>query len=311
MTSISQAPVTIGIIGGSGLYQMAELRDVTEVAIATPFGNPSDSLRIGTLSGTRVAFLARHGRSHHLLPSEIPFQANIYALKTLGVKYLVSASAVGSLREGIQPLHMVVPDQFIDRTQHRKATFFGEGVVAHVSFADPVCRVLAEVVASAAARIALPEIAVHRGGTYVCIEGPAFSTQAESHLYRSWGADIVGMTNLTEAKLAREAEIAYATLALVTDYDCWHPDREAVTVEMVVENLHRNAANAQTAIAEIVHQLAQNPPASVAHTALKFSILTDLSQISADRAEQLRAILADYLPRTSPENLRAANHSTA
>ncbi|WP_017326605.1 S-methyl-5'-thioadenosine phosphorylase [Synechococcus sp. PCC 7336] len=299
MTTLPIEPTPIAIVGGSGLYRMQDLKDIEEVALLTPFGEPSDSIRIGTLAGSRVAFLARHGRTHSLLPSEIPFRANIYALKQLGVKYLISASAVGSLQAAIAPLDMVIPTQFIDRTKHRTDTFFGQGVVAHISFADPVCAALADVVYEAAEAVSPSAIAVHRGGSYVCIEGPAFSTQAESLLYKSWNAAVIGMTNVTEAKLAREAEIAYATLALVTDFDCWHPDREAVTVEMVIENLHENAANAQMVVREVVRRLSESPPVSQAHDALKFSILTDLSQISSESANQLEAILVRYMPPTS------------
>ncbi|MGA9377500.1 MAG: S-methyl-5'-thioadenosine phosphorylase, partial [Phormidium sp.] len=206
----------IGIIGGSGLYKMEALKDVEEVQVDTPFGSPSDALIVGSLAGTKVAFLARHGRNHTLLPSELPFRANIYAMKQLGVEYLISASAVGSLKEEAKPLDMVVPDQFIDRTKNRVSTFFGEGIVAHIAFGDPVCKQLANVLADAVASLNLDNVSLHRSGTYVCMEGPAFSTKAESNLYRSWGATVIGMTNLPEAKLAREAEIAYATLALVT-----------------------------------------------------------------------------------------------
>lgn len=226
--------VKIGIIGGSGLYKMEALTEIEEVYVETPFGPPSDALILGTLEGTRVAFLARHGRNHHLLPSELPFRANIYAMKSLGVEYIISASAVGSLQEQVQPLDLVVPDQFIDRTRNRISTFFGEGIVAHVSFGEPICLDLAQVLSQAIAELNLPDVNLHQGGTYVCMEGPAFSTQAESNLYRSWGGTVIGMTNLPEAKLAREAEIAYATLALVTDYDCWHPDHDSVTVEMIM-----------------------------------------------------------------------------
>lgn len=295
MTTLPTEPTPIAIVGGSGLYRMEDLKDIEEIAVSTPFGDPSDTIRIGTLNGSRVTFLARHGRTHSLLPSEIPFRANIYALKQLGVKYLISASAVGSLQPAIAPLDMVIPDQLIDRTKHRNDTFFGKGVVAHISFADPICAALADVVCEAAEAVSPSAIAIHRGGTYVCIEGPAFSTQAESLLYKSWNADIIGMTNVTEAKLAREAEIAYATLALVTDYDCWHPDREAVTVEMVIGNLHKNAVNAQTVVREVVRRLVENPPVSEAHDALRFSILTDLSQLSSASARRLEAILARYL----------------
>lgn len=290
------AEAHIGIIGGSGLYKMHDaLKNVEEVQIDTPFGSPSDALILGTLEGTRVAFLARHGRNHTLLPSELPFRANIYAMKHLGVEYLISASAVGSLKKEAKPLDMVVPDQFIDRTKNRISTFFGEGIVAHIAFADPVCNSLARVLEDAIASLNLPEVTLHRGGTYVCMEGPAFSTKAESHLYRSWGATVIGMTNLPEAKLAREAEIAYATLALVTDYDCWHPDHDSVTVEMVIENLQRNAINAQKVIQETVRRLSENPPRSDAHSALKYAILTQLDKVPAATKEKLGLLLQKYL----------------
>jgi 5'-methylthioadenosine phosphorylase len=285
----------IGIIGGSGLYKMDALKDVEEVQVDTPFGSPSDALILGTLEGTRVAFLARHGRNHHLLPSELPFRANIHAMKQLGVEYIISASAVGSLKEEAKPLDMVVPDQFIDRTKNRVATFFGEGIVAHIGFGDPVCGNLARVLGDAIASQNLPDVTLHRGGTYLCMEGPAFSTKAESHLYRSWGATIIGMTNLPEAKLAREAEIAYATLALVTDYDCWHPDHDSVTVDMIIANLQRNAVNAQKVIQETVRRLSENPPASDAHSALKYAILTPLDKVPAATKEKLELLLKKYL----------------
>ena len=289
------AEAAIGIIGGSGLYKMEALKDVEEVQIETPFGNPSDALIVGSLDGVRVAFLARHGRNHHLLPSELPFRANIYAMKSLGVKYLISASAVGSLKEAAKPLDMVVPDQFIDRTQNRISTFFGEGVVAHVAFGDPVCLKLAQVLGDAVESSKLADVTLHRGGTYICMEGPAFSTKAESNLHRSWGATIIGMTNLPEAKLAREAEIAYATLALVTDYDCWHLDHDSVTVELVIANLQRNAINAQKVIQETVRRLTENPPDSDAHSALKYAILTPLDKISPEAKERLDLLLQKYL----------------
>ncbi|YAF96072.1 MAG: S-methyl-5'-thioadenosine phosphorylase [Nodularia sp. CChRGM 3473] len=286
---------SIGIIGGSGLYKMADLKDVEEVQIQTPFGSPSDALILGTLAGTQVAFLARHGRNHTLLPSELPFRANIYAMKQLGVEYLISASAVGSLKAEAKPLDMVVPDQFIDRTKNRISTFFGEGIVAHIAFGDPICQNLAGVLADAIASLDLPDVTLHRGGTYVCMEGPAFSTKAESNLYRSWDATVIGMTNLPEAKLAREAEIAYATLALVTDYDCWHPDHDSVTVEMVIGNLQRNAVNAQKVIQETVRRLSENPPISDAHSALKYAILTNLQQAPTATKEKLGLLLQKYL----------------
>lgn len=284
----------IGIIGGSGLYKMDALKDVKEITLDTPFGSPSDALIVGTLEGTTVAFLARHGRNHHLMPSELPFRANIHAMKQLGVDYLISASAVGSLKESVKPLDMLIPDQFIDRTKNRISSFFGEGIVAHISFGDPVCPHLAKVLADAVTSLDLPNVSLHRNGTYVCMEGPAFSTKAESNLYRSWGASVIGMTNLPEAKLAREAEIAYATLALVTDYDCWHPDHDQVTVEMVIANLQRNAINAQKVIQETVRRLAQNPPPSPAHSALKYAILTPLDKVPASTKEKLALLLKKY-----------------
>ena len=285
----------IGIIGGSGLYKMDALKDVEEVEISTPFGSPSDAIILGTLEETRVAFLARHGRDHTLLPSELPFRANIYAMKQLGVEYLISASAVGSLKVEAKPLDMVIPDQFIDRTRNRISTFFGEGIVAHIAFGEPICKKLSGILADAIAALNLPDVTLHHGGTYVCMEGPAFSTQAESHFYRSWNATVIGMTNLPEAKLAREAEIAYATLAMVTDYDCWHTDHDSVTVEMVISNLHKNAINAQKVIQETVKQLSEIYPVSDAHSALKYAILTNLDKAPTATKEKLRLLLEKYL----------------
>ncbi|MBC6421786.1 MAG: S-methyl-5'-thioadenosine phosphorylase [Hormoscilla sp. SP5CHS1] len=289
------AQAKIGIIGGSGLYKMDALQDLEEVQVDTPFGPPSDSIILGTLSGTRVAFLARHGRNHHLLPSELPFRANIYAMKSLGVEYLISASAVGSLKEEVKPMDMVLPDQYIDRTKNRTSTFFGNGIAAHIAFGHPVCSQLAGILADAIVSLELPDITLHRGGTYICMEGPAFSTQAESNLYRSWGATIIGMTALPEAKLAREAEIAYATLALATDYDCWHPDHDHVTIDMVIDYLRRNAINAQNVIQETVKRLSANPPLSDAHSALKFAILTQPEQMPAVTKDKLKLLLQKYL----------------
>ncbi|MDJ0676140.1 MAG: S-methyl-5'-thioadenosine phosphorylase [Calothrix sp. MO_167.B42] len=289
------AEARIGIIGGSGLYKMDALQNVREVEIQTPFGSPSDALIVGTLDNTSVAFLARHGRNHTLLPSELPFRANIYAMKQLGVEYLISASAVGSLKAEAKPLDMVIPDQFIDRTKSRISTFFGDGIAAHIAFGDPICQNLAEILASAIAALNLPDVTCHHGGTYVCMEGPAFSTKAESHMYRSWNATVVGMTNVPEAKLAREAEIAYATLALVTDYDCWHPEHDSVTVDMVIANLQRNAVNAQKVIQETVKRLSANPPHSDAHSALKYAILTPLDKVSTATKEKMRVLLEKYL----------------
>ena len=285
----------IGIIGGSGLYKMEALKDIQEVALETPFGKPSDALMVGELSGVSVAFLARHGRNHHLTPTEIPFRANIHAMKQLGVEYIISASAVGSLQAEVKPLDLLVPDQFIDRTRNRISTFFGEGIVAHIGFGHPICPALAQVLQDAITSLNLPEITLHTQGTYVCMEGPAFSTLAESNLYRSWGGTVIGMTNLPEAKLAREAEIAYATLALVTDYDCWHPDHDHVTVEMILDNLHRNAINAQQVIQETVRRLTENPPVSKAHNALKYAILTPLAHAPAATKEKLGLFLQKYL----------------
>lgn len=298
------AQAKIGVIGGSGLYQMEALKDVEEVSLETPFGSPSDSFIIGTLEETRVAFLARHGRNHHLMPTELPFRANIHGMKQLGVEYIISASAVGSLQEQVKPLDMVVPDQFIDRTRNRVNTFFGDGIVAHIGFADPVCEKLGDILYSAIASLVsegniaqldLEDVTPHRGGTYVCMEGPAFSTKAESYLYRSWGATVVGMTNLPEAKLAREAEIAYSTLALVTDYDCWHEDHDSVSVEMVIEYLKKNAINAQKVIQEAVRQIKANPPSSEAHSALKYAILTPLDKAPAATKDKLKVLLDKYL----------------
>ncbi len=287
--------IKIGIIGGSGLYKMEALKNVKEVQIDTPFGAPSDALIIGELDGTLVAFLARHGRNHSFSPSEVPFRANVYALKSLGVEYIISASAVGSLKAEAKPLDMVIPDQFIDCTKNRASTFFGEGIIAHIAFGDPVCPNLVNVLSEAIATLNLPDLTLHKGGTYVCIEGPAFSTKAESNLYRSWGATIIGMTNLPEAKLAREAEIAYATLAMVTDYDCWHADHDNVSVEMVIGNLMKNAVNAQQIIRETVRQLTQNPPHSEAHSALKSAIITPLDKAPAATKEKLGLLLKKYL----------------
>ncbi|MEA5597343.1 S-methyl-5'-thioadenosine phosphorylase [Rivularia sp. UHCC 0363] len=290
-----ESGVKIGVMGGSGLYKMDALQDIEELQIDTPFGSPSDKLILGSLEGSRIAFLARHGRHHSLLPNEVPYRANIYAMKSLGVEYLLSASAVGSLKAEARPLDMVIPDQFIDRTKDRAATFFGEGLVAHITFGDPVCPNLAAVLGDAIESLNLPDIRLHRGGAYICMEGPAFSTKAESQLYRSWGATVIGMTNLTEAKLAREAEIAYASLSLVTDYDCWHPDHDSVTVEMIVQNLTKNAVNAQRVVQETVRRLVAQPPQSEAHSALKYAIITPLDQAPAATKAKLQLLLNKYL----------------
>jgi 5'-methylthioadenosine phosphorylase len=281
----------IGIIGGSGLYQMAELTDLEERTVATPFGDPSGPYVIGTLRGKRVAFLARHGAGHRLLPSELNFRANIFGFKLLGVERIVSASAVGSLREEYKPLDILVPDQFFDRTTGRISTFFGRGLVAHVAFAHPLCRVLSSIAADAAAAVGGT---VHRGGTYVNMEGPQFSTLSESKLYRSWGMDVVGMTNLQEAKLAREAEICYATLALVTDYDCWHPDHDSVTVDLIIANLLQNAATAQKAIAEAVGRI-DGPRTCECATALATALITQKDLVPEQTRRELAPIVGRYL----------------
>jgi 5'-methylthioadenosine phosphorylase len=282
---------TIGIIGGSGLYDMTELADREERAIETPFGPPSAPYVIGTLRGRRVAFLARHGAGHRILPSELNFRANIYGFKVLGVERLLSASAVGSLKDEYRPLDIVVPDQFYDRTKGRVSTFFGRGLVAHVAFAHPVCAELAAIVADAAAA---EGATVHRGGTYLNIEGPQFSTLAESRLYRSWGLDVIGMTNLQEAKLAREAEICYTTIALVTDYDCWHPDHDSVTVDLIVANLMQNAATARKTIARAVERIA-GARTCACKDALATAIITDARLIPEQTKRELWPIVGRYL----------------
>src|ERR1041385_1932386 len=241
--------IRIGVIGGSGLYQMDGLTNVEEVAVETPFGNPSDLYRVGILEGRRVAFLARHNRNHTILPSELNFRANIYGLKKLGVEWIISASAVGSLKEEHRPLDIMLPDQFYDRTKSRISTFFNDGIVAHITFAHPVCGLLGGVIEDAGKDVAVP---IKRGGTYLCMEGPQFSTLAESNVYRSWGMDVIGMTNLQEAKSAREAEICYVTVAMVTDYDCWHPEHDAVTVNDIIANLVKNAENACRVVASAI-----------------------------------------------------------
>jgi 5'-methylthioadenosine phosphorylase len=287
--------VKIGIIGGSGLYQMSALTNVREVSVETPFGKPSDNLIVGDLSGTQVAFLARHGRHHHLTPSEVPYRANIYAMKQIGVEYLISASAVGSLQADVKPLDLVLPDQFIDRTKSRASTFFGEGIVGHIAFGHPVCHKLSSILAESIESLNLPDITLHQGGTYICMEGPAFSTKAESNMYRLLGGTIVGMTNLPEAKLAREAEIAYATLALATDYDCWHPDHDHVTVDLIIANLHKNADNAQRVIQETVRRLGTNLFVSEAHSALKYAIITPMDQVPDATKQKLELLLKKYI----------------
>ena len=283
--------IRIGVIGGSGLYEMADLEDQEERVVETPFGLPSAPFVIGRMSGKKIAFLARHGAGHRLLPSELNFRANIFGFKVLGVEWLLSASAVGSLQEQYPPEDIVVPDQFFDRTKGRAGTFFGNGIVAHISFADPLCPTLSELTAQAGESSGAT---VHRGGSYVCMEGPQFSTLTESRLYRSWGMDVIGMTNLQEAKLAREAEICFATLALVTDYDCWHPDHDQVSVEMVVETLQRNAATAQRAVKALVARLPVDRICQC-HTALASAIITRHDVVPEETRQILAPIIGKYL----------------
>ena len=285
----------IGIIGGSGLYAMPGLTQVREERVETPFGEPSDVFVLGELEGRKVAFLARHGRGHRLLPSELPFRANIYAMKKLGVERILSVSAVGSLKEEHKPTDFVIPDQFIDRTFLRNATFFGEGIVGHVAFGDPVCATVAQTIAGACASEA---VVGKSGGTYVCMEGPQFSTRAESNLYRSWGADVIGMTNLQEAKLAREAEICYATMAMVTDYDCWREGHDDVSVEQIVAVLNQNAANAARVVKAAVAAMPRERSCACA-SALKYAILTNQSAIPADTKEKLDLLIGKYLNQTT------------
>jgi len=286
-----QGSIEIGIIGGSGLYDMAELTDRSERTVQTPFGEPSGPYVIGTLRGKRVAFLARHGKGHTLLPSELNFRANIYGFKVLGVERILSASAVGSLQERYKPLDIVIPDQFLDRTKGRISTFFGHGIVAHVAFAHPFCPSLSTLAADSVQSVGAT---VHRGGTYVNMEGPQFSTLAESNLYRGWGMDIVGMTNLQEAKLAREAEICYSTLALVTDFDCWHPDHDSVTVDLIVANLLQNAKTAQRAIADAVGRIAGARTCSC-KDALATAIITRPEHVPAQAKRELAPIIGKYI----------------
>ena len=289
--------VKIGIIGGSGLYQMPELTDITEVEVDTPFGKPSDAFIIGTLEGERVAFLPRHGRGHKFTPTEVPYRANIYAMKLLGVDYVLSVSAVGSLQEQYAPTDFVIPDQFFDRTRARaeESTFFGNGIVAHITFSHPVCNELGDILEASCKTV--EGLKVHRGGTYICMEGPAFSTKAESNVYRQWGMDIIGMTNLQEAKLAREAEIAYATMALVTDYDCWHEEHDSVTLDMVIGYLTKNVRNAQLVLKEAVKRVAAKETPNQYTGATKSAIFTQPDHWNAETAKKLEAIIGKYAPK--------------
>ena len=280
----------IGIIGGSGLYTMPWLTDIREVALETPFGKPSDAYVLGTLGGRKVAFLSRHGRGHRMMPTELPYRANIHGLKQLGVERIVSLSAVGSLKEEHRPMDFVIPDQFVDRTRHRVDTFFGDGLVAHVGFGHPVCSETAKFVEEACRRAG---VNAKHGGTYLCMEGPQFSTEAESNLYRSWGMDVIGMTNLTEAKLAREAELCYATVAMVTDYDCWHPEHDHVTVEQIISVLMKNAENACNVVREAVAALPKERGCKCG-SALKHAIITQKDAVPPQALDRLKLLVGKY-----------------
>ena len=280
----------IGIIGGSGLYNMPGFSDVREVKLETPFGDPSDAYILGTLEGRKVAFLARHARGHRIMPSDLNFRANIMGMKMLGVERILSLSAVGSLKQEHKPTDFLIPDQFVDRTYRRISTFFGDGLVAHVAFGEPVCPEVAKVMNGACQKA---NVVGKFGGTYICMEGPQFSTKAESNLYRSWGMDVVGMTNLQEAKLAREAEICYATLAMVTDYDCWHPDHDSVTVDQIVAVLHKNAENACNVVKHAVAAMPKEHSCKC-HQALAMAIMTDPSLVPTATLEKLKPIVGKY-----------------
>jgi 5'-methylthioadenosine phosphorylase len=281
-------------LGGSGLYGMEGLEDIQEVTVRTPYGDPSDRLRLGRIGELEVVFLARHGRHHTFAPSEVPYKANLWALRSLGVRWILSVSAVGSLQEGVRPLDMLVPDQFIDRTHQRPLSFFGEGLVAHVTAADPFCPSLSAILADVADSLMPEGRALHRGGTYLCMEGPAFSTRAESELYRSWGCHVIGMTNHTEARLAREAEMAYATLAMVTDYDCWHQEHDSVTVEMVIANLQANASLAQRIVRLAAERVGAQRPASAAHRALRHALMTPPEHVPLATRRRTELFTAPY-----------------
>ena len=296
--NLSQA--RLGVLGGSGLYAMEGLENVQEIKVDTPFGPTSDSLRLGVLGGMEVVFLARHGRHHTFLPTEVPYRANIWAMRSLGVRWILSPSAVGSLQEAVKPLDMVVPDQFIDRTHQRPISFFGEGAVAHVALADPFCPNLSRLLADVADSLMPEGRSLHRGGTYLCMEGPAFSTRAESNLYRSWGCTVIGMTNHTEARLAREAEIAYATLAMATDYDCWYADHDSVTVEMVIGNLRANASLATQIVRTTAERIAAQRPISSAHSALRDALMTPPDQVPPATRRRLDLFTQPYWGPAEP-----------
>lgn len=290
----------LGVLGGSGLYAMEGLEDVQEVAVSTPYGEPSDHLRLGRIGDLEVVFLARHGRHHTYSPTEVPYKANLWALRSLGVRWILSVSAVGSLQEQVRPLDMLVPDQFIDRTHQRPLSFFGEGLVAHVAAADPFCPTLSTILADVADSLMPQGRQLHRGGTYLCMEGPAFSTRAESELYRSWGCSVIGMTNHTEARLAREAEMAYATLAMVTDYDCWHQEHDSVTVEMVIGNLQANATLAKQIVRLAAERVAVQRPSSPAHRALRNALMTPAEQVPPETRRRTELFTAPYWGEATP-----------
>ena len=283
----------LGIIGGSGLYEMEGLEETLVIDVSTPFGDPSDRIVTGTLNGLKMAFLPRHGKGHRILPGNVNYRANIFALKSMGVDAIISVSAVGSMKENIKPGDIVVPHQFIDRTKGRPSTFFGNGIAAHVAFADPVCLSLADLLADGTAATGAP---VHRGGTYLCMEGPQFSTRAESLLYRSWGVDVIGMTNIPEAKLAREAEICYATLALATDYDCWHETEESVSVEGILQIMQKNVENAREAIRHAALNITRKGPCGCGE-ALKFAIVTVPEAVPEETKKDLEPIIGKYIKR--------------
>jgi len=288
------ASARLGVLGGSGLYAMEELEVIEELEVETPFGTPSDRLRLGRIGDLEVVFLARHGRHHSYSPSEVPYRANLWALRSLGVRWILSCSAVGSLQEPLRPLDMLVPDQFIDRTHQRPISFFGEGAVAHVGIADPFCPTLSRLLGDVAESLMPPGRQLHRSGTYLCMEGPAFSTRAESNLYRSWGCSVIGMTNHSEARLAREAEMAYATLAMVTDYDCWHGEHASVTVDLVLDNLRANAALAQQIVAMAAERIAVQRPSSSGHSALRSALMTPKEQVPDDTRRRLDLLTSPY-----------------
>jgi len=293
-TNSSLKNARIGVLGGSGLYEIKELKNIQEITIKTPYGNPSDSLRLGTLGGMEAVFLARHGRNHTFTPTQVPYQANIWAMRSLGVRWIISPSAVGSLQEQIRPLDILIPDQFIDRTHQRPLTFFGDGAVAHVAMADPFCTTLSRILADTGESLMPEGRQLHRGGTYLAMEGPAFSTKAESNLYRSWGCQVIGMTNHTEARLAREAEIAYASLAMATDYDCWHSDHDNVSVEMIISNLQTNAELANEIVCAAAKEICNQRPSSKAHEALKHGLMTKKENVPAKTREKIDLLTKPY-----------------